>query len=116
VRDSAPSAVPGAGASRNEVTALDTRHIRAAVALAEHRSFTRAAKALFVAQSTLSRQVAALERSLGRELFVRGQGKVELSVYGAAFLPHARQVLASVRAAEEAVRSAAGDAVRPAAS
>jgi DNA-binding transcriptional LysR family regulator len=85
---------------------LDTRHLRAAVAVAEHGSFTRAASTLRLAQSTLSRQVAALERSLGRELFVRNQGSVRLTEYGTALLPHAQLVLAEVRAAEDAVRRA----------
>jgi DNA-binding transcriptional LysR family regulator len=83
---------------------VDTRYLRAALAVAEHGSFTRAARALFMAQSTLSRQVIALERYLGSELFVRGPRTVELTPRGQAFLPHARQVLEQVRLAEDAGR------------
>lgn len=83
---------------------MDTRHLRAALAVAEHRSFTAAAKALFMSQSTLSRQVSSLERALGSELFVRGPRTVALTERGEAFLQHAEKVLEQVRLAEQAAR------------
>ena len=84
---------------------MDTRHLRAALAVAEHGSFTKAAKALFMAQSTLSRQVAALERGLGAHLFVRGPRNVSLTDGGKAFLPHAENVIEQVQKAEQAVKN-----------
>lgn len=84
---------------------MDTRHIRAAVAVANSGSFTAAARQLFMAQSTLSRQVAALERELGGPLFVRGPRSVALTTTGEAFLPLGEAVLDAVAAAEKAARN-----------
>ena len=56
---------------------LDPRALRAFCSVAEHGILTRAAAALGVAQSALSRRVAALERTLGGRLFHRtGRGVV----------------------------------------
>ena len=85
---------------------MDTRHIKAAVAVAAHGTFTEAARELFMAQSTLSRQVAALEREVGGPLFVRGTRSVTLTPRGAAFLPHAERLLKAVDDAERAARTA----------
>jgi DNA-binding transcriptional LysR family regulator len=85
---------------------MDTRHVAAAVAVARTGSFTRAAEELFMAQSTVSRQVAALERELGRQLFVRRLRHVELTPHGRAFLPEAERLLEAVRRVVEASRGA----------
>jgi DNA-binding transcriptional LysR family regulator len=85
---------------------MDTRHLTAAVAVARHRSFTLAARELFMAQSTVSRQVSSLERELGRPLFVRNLRSVDLTPEGDAFLPEAEKILASVTDALRAARAA----------
>lgn len=84
---------------------MDTRHIQAVIAVQRHGSFTGAARALFVSQSTLSRQVAALERELGGPFFVRRPRRVELTPLGRAFLPVAQEVLETVARAQEAARA-----------
>lgn len=84
---------------------MDTKHVAAAVAVARHGSFTKAAAELFMAQSTVSRQVAALERELGRDLFVRRLREVELTPHGRAFLPEAERLLDAVRRAVNAART-----------
>lgn len=86
---------------------VDTRHLKAAVAVARYRSFTEAARALYMAQSTLSRQVAALERDLGRPLFERGPRASVPTAAGAAFLPEAELVIAAAARAEAAARRGA---------
>jgi DNA-binding transcriptional LysR family regulator len=78
--------------------------MRYVVAVAEERSFTRAAKRCFVVQSALSHQIKALETELGVTLFARTSRRVELTAAGEAFLQHVR---ASLEAAERAVASAA---------
>lgn len=83
---------------------MDTKHVAAAVAVARHGSFTRAASELYMAQSTVSRQVAALERELGNRLFVRRLRTVELTRHGEAFLPEAERLLEAVRHAIAAAR------------
>lgn len=89
---------------------MDTKHLRAAIAVARHCSFTNAARELYMAQSTLSRQVNALERHLGTELFVRGVRSVTLTNDGRAFLPEAERVLGAVARAERAVKGQRGEA------
>ncbi|MGW4808176.1 LysR family transcriptional regulator [Kitasatospora sp. NPDC004272] len=75
--------------------ALDvhTRDLRYFLAVAEELHFTRAAERLHVSQPALSKQVRALERRLGTELFRRDQHRVALTAAGHALLPHAREVL-----------------------
>jgi DNA-binding transcriptional LysR family regulator len=85
---------------------MDTRHLAAAVAVARHGSFTAAAAELFMAQSTVTRQVAALERELGCALFVRGARLVGTTAAGEAFLPEAWRVLEALALAVRAARSA----------
>ncbi len=78
--------------------------MRYVVAVAEERSFTRAAERCFVVQSALSHQIKALERELGVTLFARTNRRVEITSAGAAFLAAAR---ASLDAAERAAADAA---------
>lgn len=78
--------------------------MRYAVAVAEERSFTRAAERCYVVQSALSHQIKALEQEIGIRLFARTSRRVELTPAGEAFVQSARQSLA---AAERAVTDAA---------
>lgn len=84
---------------------MDTRHLRAAVAVARHRSFTRAAEELFMSQSTVTRQIATLERELGHQLFLRSARTVDLTDRGRVFLPKAQQVLEVVDLALREIRN-----------
>jgi DNA-binding transcriptional LysR family regulator len=78
---------------------MELRHLRYFVAIAEERSFTRAAERLWVAQPGLSSQIRRLESELGIRLFDRHTRGVSLTQAGELFLERARVVLA---AAEEA--------------
>lgn len=90
---------------------LELRHFRTFLALVDAGSMTAAAERLGVGQSTISEAVTALERALGARAISRRRGAhgVELTAAGAALLPHARNVLASVEDAYVAVASAAHD-------
>lgn len=81
--------------------------MRYAIAVAEERSFTRAAERCHVVQSALSHQIKALEHELGARLFARTSRRVEVTPAGDAFLVQAR---ASLDAAERAVADAAAAA------
>ncbi|WP_289935184.1 LysR substrate-binding domain-containing protein [Streptomyces sp. S.PNR 29] len=88
---------------------VHVRDLRYFVAVAEELHFTRAAERLYVSQPALSKQIRALERQLGVELFRRRPRGVELTDAGTALLPHARRVLddwAQGAAAVESVRAA----------
>ena len=52
------------------------------LAVARTRHFTRAAEESHVAQPSLSKQVQALEKELGAELFSRARGNVALTPAG----------------------------------
>lgn len=87
---------------------MDMQQLRYAVAVAEERSFTRAAAKCFVVQSALSHQIKALERELGVELFARTSRKVELTAPGHAFVKHARMALDAVALARDEAVLASG--------
>jgi DNA-binding transcriptional LysR family regulator len=72
---------------------LDPDLLRAFVAGADHRSFTRAAILLNRTQSAVSMQIKRLEERLGAELFSRTKANVDLSAAGEALLGYARQIL-----------------------
>ncbi|GKQ49499.1 LysR substrate-binding domain-containing protein [Bradyrhizobium sp. Ce-3] len=72
---------------------LDPDLLQAFVAVAEHRSFTRAASALNRTQSAISMQVKRLEERLQAELFHRSTTSVDLSAAGEGLLGYARRIL-----------------------
>jgi DNA-binding transcriptional LysR family regulator len=72
---------------------LDPDLLKAFVAVADHRSFTRAAMALNRTQSAVSMQVRRLEERLQAELFHRTKANVDLSAAGEGLLGYARRIL-----------------------
>ncbi len=85
---------------------LDTRLLRAFVAVAEELNFTRAAARLYVAQQALSAQIQQLETRLGIKLFDRTTRKVSLTKEGERLLPHAVATLAALDAGMAEVNAA----------
>jgi LysR family hca operon transcriptional activator len=89
-------------------TAMELRHLRYFVAVAEEGSLTLAAeKRLHTAQPSLSRQIRDLEYEAGVALMNRSVHGIELTAAGRAFLDHARLALTQADAAIEAARRAA---------
>lgn len=75
------------------IPTLDPELLKAFVAVADHRSFTRAATALNRTQSAVSMQIKRLEERLGTALFHRTKVNVELSLAGERLLGYARRIL-----------------------
>ena len=73
------------------------------VYVAEHESFTRAAKELGISTAQVSRQISALEKRLNIKLLYRTTRKVSLTEEGRVFYQHCRGVLDGLDAAEQAV-------------
>ncbi len=90
---------------------MELRQIRYFAAVADERSFTRAARRLGVSQPPLSFQIRKLEDELGTRLFDRSSQKVELTASGIAFQTGARRVLDEVQKCREAARDAASGLV-----
>ena len=83
---------------------MELEQLRIFCAVAACRSFTRAAKELFVSHSTTSRAVTALERELG---VPRDRHTVALTGAGAVLLTGAEAPLRDADALADAVRAAA---------
>ncbi|MFG3256895.1 LysR family transcriptional regulator [Streptomyces sp. NPDC048172] len=92
---------------------MEARHLRYALALAEHAHFGRAAASLGIAQPPLSKQIGDLEREVGARLFARTPGGVFPTAAGEAFLARARRALDEFAAAAvDAGRAARGETGR----
>ena len=74
------------------------------VAVGQARNFGRAAEALGMPGSTLSRRISALEKGLGLRLLNRSTRKVELTEDGAAYLARAERIVEEARIAYEDLR------------
>ena len=78
------------------------------VAVAEARSFSRAARTLHFTQPTVSRQIARLEKELGATLFERYGRHVECTITGQLLLPLAQAIVSRTEDAIALVREQAG--------
>ncbi|WP_078500193.1 LysR family transcriptional regulator [Wenjunlia vitaminophila] len=88
---------------------MEIQHLAAFREVARELSFTRAAKNLHYAQSTITAQVKSLELALGTRLFHREGRTVSLTDAGVRMLPYAEEILGLV----EAARSDVPGRVRP---
>jgi monoterpene epsilon-lactone hydrolase len=89
--------------------AIELKHLRAFVAVADELNFGRAAARLYVSQPALSRQIQALERMIGCPLLLRSTHRVELTLAGEALLGAAAPLLADLNDAITLTRSAGGE-------
>jgi LysR family hydrogen peroxide-inducible transcriptional activator len=86
---------------------LTLRQLEYVVAVADHRSFRRAAEACSVTQPALSAQIAQLEETLGVQIFERDRRKVLVTPTGSELVARARTTLASAAALVDTARTAA---------
>src|SRR5690606_11784244 len=73
---------------------VTVRQLRAAVAVAEHLNFRRAAETVHLSPPAVSAAIAELEQALGIVLFDRSSREVRPSAAGASFLQGAARLLA----------------------
>jgi acetyl esterase/lipase len=85
--------------------AIELRHLRSFVAVAEELNFGRAAEQLYLSQPALSRHIRALEQLLGCQLLRRSTHRVELTLAGESLLDRARKVLSDVDEAVSVTQS-----------
>ena len=72
---------------------MTLQQLKYAIAIAECGSITSAAKRLMVAQPSLSKSMAELEKEMGITIFYRNNRGIYLSEEGTKFLSYARQVI-----------------------
>ncbi|QKW35817.1 LysR family transcriptional regulator [Actinomadura sp. NAK00032] len=82
---------------------LKLRHLVLVVAIADHGSVLRAAEHLHLAQPAVTRSLREVEGILGVDLFTRGPRGVTPTLFGEAFIEHARAVLAELRRAGDRI-------------
>ena len=73
---------------------MEIRELRYFLAIAREQSISKAAEALYMTQPSLSRQMQNLEKELGKQLFVRGSKKIELTEAGFLLQKRAEEMLA----------------------
>jgi DNA-binding transcriptional LysR family regulator len=83
---------------------VDVLQIKYFLSLVENRNFSVAAEECNVAQSTISKQIAALENELGTLLFIRSGREIKLSETGHVFLEYAEQMMETHYNAVQAVK------------
>ena len=83
---------------------MEIRSLSYFVAVARQLSFSRAAESLYVSQSSLSKNIAALEKELGVSLFVRKGRGISLTPAGKALLEGAQSLLEQEESLAQSVR------------
>lgn len=89
------------------------KSLRSFVAVADAGSFSRAARASNLSPAAITRDIAALELHLGVRLLQRTTRQVRATSEGAAYLGHAKRILADLAEAEAMVRGTHGELVGP---
>ncbi|USX19798.1 LysR family transcriptional regulator [Oxalobacteraceae bacterium OTU3REALA1] len=83
---------------------IDLKQLRYFLAVAEEKSFSRAAERLHISQPPLSQQIMKLESELGVKLFARTTRTFELTVAGKALMSEASDLLAKMRMTIDTIR------------
>lgn len=79
---------------------MNLEQIKSLVSVVNNKSFSLAAKEMYVSQPTISMHIKTLEREIGEQLLIRSTKDVILSEAGLTFYPYAVQML---KAEEEAL-------------
>jgi DNA-binding transcriptional LysR family regulator len=87
------------------VKVVELAQLEAFLQVAHHRSFSRAAEALFLTQPSVTARIQSLERELGERLFERTGRSVTLTDAGRAFMPHAQRALTAVQEGTDAIEA-----------
>lgn len=74
---------------------IDIKLLHAFVTVVDMGSYSNAAKALFITQPALSKQIQSLEKLIGGHLFIRGRHGANLTVFGAQLFTKANEILQS---------------------
>ena len=84
---------------------MELAQLEAFIQVAHHRSFSRAAEALFLTQPSVTARIQSLEREIGERLFERTGRSVTLTDAGHAFMPHAQRALTAVQEGTDSIEA-----------
>lgn len=82
---------------------MELRQIRYFIEVAKREHVTKAAEALHVAQSAVSRQIFNLEAELGVDLFIREGRTIRLTAIGKVFLEHMERAINVIEDAKQVI-------------
>jgi len=85
---------------------MELKQLTIFISVAEHLSFSKAATALSMSQSTASKYVKALEEELAVSFFTRHQNQLNLTIEGKVFLEEARKILKTSEKARLSIQNA----------
>jgi DNA-binding transcriptional LysR family regulator len=84
---------------------MNTQQLESFVQVAENLNFARAAEALNITQSAVSRQIRSLEEELGTKLLHRSTRTVALTPAGISFLNDAKEILMRLQISAQKLKS-----------
>lgn len=84
---------------------MEFRQLEAFTAVADLKSFSKAADALYLSQSTVSSHIKNLEKELQKNLIVRTTKSLQLTTDGLIFLKYAKRIIETRDAAIETLNS-----------
>ena len=83
---------------------MDIQHLRAFYEVARWRSFSKAAKELYLSQPAVSRQISSLEAEVGLPLFVRMANHISLTEAGRKLLGYAEEIIRTLEQANRTIQ------------
>lgn len=72
---------------------MELKRLRCFLEVARLQNFSKAAKVMYLSQTAVSQQIAALEEMMHVKLFERDKKEVKLTIAGEAFLPDAKRLV-----------------------
>jgi DNA-binding transcriptional LysR family regulator len=87
---------------------MNVSQLRTFIAVADHGSFSEAARALGISQPAVTMQIQALEADIAATLLDRAYRKVALTEAGRALMPYARHVISELDEARQTIEALSG--------
>lgn len=78
---------------------MNIKQLQYFISVAEHLSFTKAAKEHYLSQTAISQQIKNLEDNLGFKLFIRDKHSVKLTPSGDVFLIESKSIIENLNSA-----------------
>lgn len=85
---------------------MELRVLQYFLAIAREQSISGAAEFLHISQPTLSRQIKDMEEELGKQLFIRGNRKIELTEEGMLLRRRAEEIINLTKKTEKEIMNA----------